>query len=392
MSGWKSDSTNHETGKPRRNAQKGVYWRKSTTGVVGWAYKAPGMPNVQSLPSPSTREQAIIAYEDATKRHRGGQQALDTKLRLSDLAEPLKESKRASMRPRPFADWCKALDRVLDRFGHRRPATIGADEVAEFRRELAQGRSQATVVKYEGPLRELLNLAVRRGAITVNPFSLLMTSERAQGAAARAPRRWTKEELQAILRGATVLDSRPEARQKYAPLVTFLVYTGCRIGEALALRWCDVDLLSETVTIEHSLGRDGTLGETKTESGTRVVPIASALLEVLAVMKPDTATDEDYVFASKEGTPLNYWNARDRGVKLAMEKAGITDARVHDLRHAYVSLLCSSGLSPIEVAGLAGHKDATTTLSTYASWFGSADAVHEKAKAALSILTEEVAT
>lgn len=391
---WKSDKTNPATGKARRNPQKGVYWRAGSTGTVAWGYCAAGMNGVRSLPAPSTREQAVVAYEDATRRHRGGSKALDTSLRLSALAEALREAKRVSMRPRAFADWEKALQRVLDRFGHRRPATIGADEVAEFRRELSEGRSQATVVKYEGPFRELLTLAVRRGAISVNPYALLLSTERGQGTKARAPRRWTATELQDVLTVSVLLDQEPTARQAYAPLVHFLIYTGTRIGEALALRWGQVDLLSETVTINCSLNRDGTLGETKTDAGVRVVPIADALLRVLVALKPDEATDEHYVFASHEGTPLNYWNARDRGVKPALRAAGIHDARVHDLRHAVVSLLCAAGLSPVEVAGLVGHADATVTLKTYASWFGSAEAVHSKARAAFDVLstTQEVAS
>lgn len=384
--GWKSDKINPASGASRRNAQKGVFWRQGASSV-SWGYKAPGMSGVRSLPAPSSREQAITAYMDASKRHGAGAPVLDTAVKVSSLAEALRDAKKATMRPRAFQDWQKALERVLERFGHRRAASINADEVADFRRELAEGRSQATVVKYEGPLREVMTLAVRRGAITVSPYSLLVSSERSQGAAARPPRRWTAQELQDVLTVSVLLDQESTARQQYAPLVHFLVYTGARISEALALQWKHVDLLSETVTICASLNRDGTLGETKTDAGVRVVPMADALLRVLVALKSEDATDEGYVFASREGTPLNYWNARDRGVKPALHAAGIHDARVHDLRHAVVSLLCAAGLSPIEVAGLVGHKDATVTLKTYASWFGSAAEVHAKARTAFDVLT-----
>jgi len=52
--------------------------------------------------------------------------------------------------------------------------------VSAYRRELAQGRAAGTVKKYEKPLAQLLDLAVRRGAIPVNPYSLLTTDERLQ--------------------------------------------------------------------------------------------------------------------------------------------------------------------------------------------------------------------
>ncbi len=66
---------------------------------------------------------------------------------------------------------------------------------------------------------------------------------------------------------------------------------------------------------------------------------------------------------------------------------GINDARMHDLRHAAASLLISEGLTPVEVAGLLGHHDATTTLSVYAAWFGDTKAIHAKARAAFDVLS-----
>ncbi len=89
---------------------------------------------------------------------------------------------------RSFAEWTTALDRILVSFGHLAPAQITADAVAEFRRDLGQGRSPATVIKYETPLRELLDLAVRRGAIQTNPYKLLTTAERLEGPLPREPR------------------------------------------------------------------------------------------------------------------------------------------------------------------------------------------------------------
>lgn len=52
-----------------------------------------------------------------------------------------------------------------------------------------------------------------------------------------------------MLEAARLRDGRPDCRQRYLPLVATLIYVGCRIGEALALRWEDVDLLAGTISI-----------------------------------------------------------------------------------------------------------------------------------------------
>ncbi len=307
---------------------------------------------------------------------------------IRDLVHPLREAKRVRMTPRSFAEWMIALDRILIGFGHLAPAQVTADAVAEFRRSLGQSRSAATVTKYETPLRELLDLAVRRGVIQTNPYKLLAAAERPKRAVRREPRRWRPAELVAVLEAAKLRDLRPEGRQKYLPLVATLVYLGCRIGEALALRWSDVDLLQRTISIRHTLRRDGTLGEPKTRAGIRDVPIPYGLLRILADAKDERAGDDDWVFAARHGrSPVGYWNAVNRGVKPALHAAGIDDARVHDLRHAAASLLIAQGLTPVEVAGLLGHRDATTTLSVYATWFGDERAIYDKARAAFDVLS-----
>ena len=147
-------------------------------------------------------------------------------------------------------------------------------------------------------------------------------------------------------------------------------------------------MLGGTVTITHSLDRTGVLGPTKTEAGARRIPLDATLQRVLLDAKAEVASESDdlFVFAAKNGGPLGYWNARDRGVLLAMEKAGITDARVHDLRHAYASLLSHAGMTLAQAMRLLGHKDIRQTAE-YTGWFGEEEDIFEAARAATSVLT-----
>ena len=215
---WTSDKLTTE-GKSRKNNQRGVYWRARADGTFAWGYKAPGMQNIVS--GCQSRDEAVVKYLDAAKRHKGNLAPVPTGVvKLSSVAESVKESRRLSMRPRAFKDWEKALERVTKRFGHRNLASISVDEVLDFRRELEEGRSKATVIKYEQPLKAIFNRAVARKLIPESPYALLEKDEAITPTAKRKARRWTVKELQAVLDAATLLDKRPEARQKYSPLVT----------------------------------------------------------------------------------------------------------------------------------------------------------------------------
>jgi len=91
-----------------------------------------------------------------------------------------------------------------------------------------------------------------------------------------------------VLEAARLRDERPDCRQSYLPLVATLIYLVVGSVKRSGLCWEDVDLLAGTVSIRHTMGRDGVLGAPKTKAGTRVVPIADALLRVLLDHNPRT--------------------------------------------------------------------------------------------------------
>ena len=140
---------------------------------------------------------------------------------------------------------------MLPELGHLTPAQCGPDRVARLIRELeSRSLSRDTIIKYLQPLNAILGLAVRRGIIPSNPItSCRPTSVR------RPPRsgrfEWSPESISDLIDAAERLERRPEARYNYAPLIQVLALTGLRIGEALALRWGDIDLLGGALHVGH---------------------------------------------------------------------------------------------------------------------------------------------
>ncbi len=128
-------------------------------------------------------------------------------------------------------------------------------------------------------------------------------------------------------------------------LITFLIYTGCRKGEALNLKWDDVDLKNDVIAIKG----------TKTKYD-RYIPISKPLKELLgAIEKIDDCCL--YVF-NKNGTKLGDFK---RSFHTAAGHAGLKDLRIHDLRHVFASKMVMNGTSLYITGELLGHRTTQMT-------------------------------
>ncbi len=149
-----------------------------------------------------------------------------------------------------------------------------------------------------------------------------------------------------------------ELPEPYATLVLFLAVTGLRVGEAVGIKWSDFD--SEILHVQRRIyeRREGT---TKTEESDRYIPIPSALLERMTALRKDG----EWVFQSRNGTPLDPKNAGNRYLRPAVRKLGIALGGWHDFRHTLATQLLKQRHSTKMVSELLGHSDVKTTLEIY---------------------------
>lgn len=180
------------------------------------------------------------------------------------------------------------------------------------------------------------------------------------------------EQVEVLLTAAGELDAG--ARSDYRglgrrALLATLVFAGLRIGEALALRWQDVDLAGGHLRV----------GAAKTAAGVREVDLLPALRGELAEHKAGArdARPDALVFATSEGTPQTATNVRRRVLAKAVEKADERLAKAeasplperltpHSLRRTFASLLFALGRTAPEVMDQLGHTDPKLTLRIYA--------------------------
>lgn len=248
--------------------------------------------------------------------------------------------------------------------------------------------SSRTVLYTHMILRQALAQAVRRGLLKFNPADFVENKPKLEKTQQVQP--LTEEQTRNLLSWAQ------EHQKDYYPIWVFLLTTGARPGEALALHKGDLDLDRGMVSIHRSMTRVNsgkwTLKEyPKNQSSFRMVTLpkttVKALKEHLSSLKVDhmeRGIRTEYVFCNREGNPLDISKLRKQW-KRACEKApGVPVVRLYDARHTHATHLLMAGVNPKVVSERLGHATIKITLDTYSHVMPSMqESVAEQMEAAL---------
>jgi len=167
---------------------------------------------------------------------------------------------------------------------------------------------------------------------------------------------------------------------RLAALYTVAIALGLRQGEALGLRWSDIDFEARTLTVRTSLQwHDGKpeLAEPKTAKSRRTVSLPDVCIEALHVHRGRQALEsaglgnawenaENLVFTREDGRPFTRSAVTHRFERILVA-AGIPKRRFHDLRHTCATLLLAQGVPLKVIQELLGHSLMSTTADIYAT-------------------------
>ena len=174
--------------------------------------------------------------------------------------------------------------------------------------------------------------------------------------------------------------------ERLEALYSVTLALGLRQGEALALRWCDIDFVSRTLAVRQSLeriggkryGQPGKLQfvEPKTDRSRRTIAIPDSLVRALKAHRVSQAEErlisgsdwQDFglIFCTTRGTPIEPSSSL-QDFKRVLVKAGLPRSiRFHDLRHSAASLLLAQGVPLRSIMELLGHSTIGVTANTYA--------------------------
>lgn len=258
-----------------------------------------------------------------------------------------------------------------------------------------RGLKVSTIDNVNTVLHQVLELAVQNRLIPANPSdNAIRELKHMHGKEIQKRQALTAKEQELFL---DYLRSTPRYQHWYPVFLTML-YTGLRVGEITGLRWQDVDLEIDLITVDHTLvyfnhsenGCHYNIHTPKTRSGERTIPMLSGVKAAFeqerkfqqeAGIKCDVVIDgySDFIFTNRYGNVHNQ-STLNRALKRMIadcnreqlannpKNADVTllpNFSCHILRHTFATRLCESGINIKVIQDVLGHADFDTTMNVY---------------------------
>jgi integrase len=288
------------------------------------------------------------------------------------LQDWLENSVKPSVRPLTHEQYRQHVKLYLaPLLGHHRLSKLAPQHVRAFlKRKLEDVLSPRTVQLSLVILRRSLGQAVKDG-LTGRNVAKLVDGPRVRHFEGQT---LSPEDARALLDAAK--------GERFEALYTAALAVGLRMGEALGLRWQDVNLDRRSLTVNRILERIGRghgstlqLVEPKTSRSRRTVNLSEAAVRALRAHKVRQLEerlaaglrwqDSGLVFPNSLGKPLDPHELHN-GFKALLTKAGLPNIRFHDLRHSAASLMLAQGIPLRSIQDILGHSSIALTANLYA--------------------------
>jgi integrase len=317
--------------------------------------------------------------QDVGRKLQAAQRALADGLPLVDQRQTLggfleiwlRDSVARKVRPRTLQRYQEIVKlHLTPRLGRIPLAKLTPAHVERMMNEaIGQGAAPRSACHHRAVLRTALNVAMKWGVLGRNVASLA------------GPPRVPEREIRALGQADARALLEAVRGDRLEALFTVALALGLRQGEALGLRWPDVDLGGALLTVQRSLQRvngEWLSPEPKTPRSRRTLhlpgPVTAALREHRARQLVERLrlgaawqgeTWGDLVFTDEAGGPLSGFYV-SRRFKALLAVAGLPPMRYHDLRHGAASLMAAQGVPARVAMEILGHSQISTTMNIYA--------------------------
>lgn len=278
--------------------------------------------------------------------------------------------------------------------GNAQIKNIKTSHIKRFYKELKEkGLSNSTIKKFNTILRPSFELALDDDMIRKNPVKKdCVKKYKGEKNVREALTRDEQKKMLDFVESSNVY-------KIYAPMLRYMLGTGCRIGEVIGITWDDIDMKSRSININHQLKykkkEDGKTGfmiaSPKTDAGKRIIPMTTEVYNALIMQKRyrlflgtprDFEVDgyKNFVFVTKNGRPIapNGFNNAMKNIVSAYNKLEEKKAReekrkpvllphvsAHIFRHTACTRMAEAGMEIKALQYIMGHSNAAVTLDVY---------------------------
>lgn len=344
---------------PSKRAYKGEVRIDVNKGWLRLRWSCQGKRHVMAVGMPDTPANRVLAaakaaviqtdilsgqFDKSLVKYR--YQASDS-LTVCQLYQKYIDWKRRQVTKRSLDKYLGLRSHVETYFGQRQADRVTEDHALDFRDWLMKRLSPLTARQRIGMMRSCWAWGIGKKLVSDNPWK----NVRVKAPPKQRPRPFTQDEYKRII------DTFRELHPHYLDFIQFLMGVGCRPGEAAGLRWCHLSENCDRIWIGESWGR-GERKPTKTNES-RAFKLSPDLAEMLRARRPATARDDDLVFTSSEGKPIDDHNFRRRHWTPALDVASVPYRKPYNTRHSFISQALDQGWSVSEIASITGNSEET---------------------------------
>ena len=281
----------------------------------------------------------------------------DMSMKLADFVGIYFRDKENELKQRTIRNKKYMIEQhIVPSLGNRAMDSITPSDIIQWQSMIRnQGFKETYQRMIQNQMTALFTHATKIYDLKENPCSKVKRMGKAD-ADKKQLQFWTVEEFSQFIQTF-------EKGSRYHVLFDFLFYSGCRIGETLALTLNDFDFQKNTVSITKTYFRHNGIDEIttpKTEESVRKIVIPKFLVEEIKEY-----THTFYKLPVTERLFPIVPEAVQYVIKRYADKAGVKRIRVHDIRHSHCAYLIHQGVQPMIIKERLGHKDIKITLNTY---------------------------
>lgn len=377
-----------------RVLKEGEYQRTCGTYEYKWRDKRRNRHSISAVTLEELREKEIDVLRDVLD----GVKADKNNLTINDLYNSWIQLKRG-LKDNTFSNYKYMYTQFVEPdFGKNKLVDLKRSDVRGFYNFLAEERhiQVNTIDSIHTVLHQVLELGVEDDYLRYNPSdNALKELKKARNFETKRRRALTVPEQELF---ESFLSKQGQYHRWY-PIFIIMLYTGMRVGEITGLRWCDIDLEDETISVNHTLvyydKRDEerctfSINTTKTKAGDRTIPMLPKVKDAFLMekeyqeecgLRSKAVVDgyRDFIFVNRFGN-VQHQGTLNKALRRiirdcnydVLDRDHSEDVTIlpkfsnHSLRHTFTTRMCEAGVNIKAMQSILGHADAETTLDIYA--------------------------